>query len=153
VREDRWWKPQAKDLKTSGFAGWRADNLSWPPDGVIAAGGPRQLSEESLRRHSDYSERYPERRNPVNAIVVASAMAAALVFAGCAGSTKQTAQAQAQPQMAQGEKCFGVAKAGMNDCKAGSHSCKGMSTVDADPESFMLLPAGTCDKLVGGKAT
>jgi len=85
----------------------------------------------------------------MNKIVVASALAADLAVAGCAQSAKQAAQAQ--PQMDQGEKCFGVAKAGMNDCKAGSHSCKGMSTVDADPASFMLLPEGTCEKLVGGK--
>ena len=85
----------------------------------------------------------------MNKIVVASAVAAAFALAGCAESIKHAAQAQ--PQMAQGDRCFGIAKAGMNDCKAGSHSCKGMSTVDADPASFMLLPAGTCEKLVGGK--
>jgi uncharacterized membrane protein len=82
-------------------------------------------------------------------IVVVSAVAVALALAGCAESAKQSAETQ--PQMAQGERCFGIAKAGMNDCKAGSHSCKGMSTVDADPASFMLLPAGTCEKLIGGR--
>ena len=83
----------------------------------------------------------------MNATIVASAMAVALMLAGCAaGTTKQTAQAQPQA-----EKCFGVAHAGANDCKAGSHSCKGLSTVDGDPESFLLLPAGTCGKLVGGR--
>jgi uncharacterized membrane protein len=50
------------------------------------------------------------------------------------------------------EKCYGVAKAGMNDCAAadGSHSCAGQSTVDADPGEWLLVPAGTCEKLVGG---
>jgi len=48
------------------------------------------------------------------------------------------------------EQCFGVAKAGHNDCKAGSHSCAGHATVDADPASFVLVPAGTCEKIVGG---
>ena len=51
------------------------------------------------------------------------------------------------------EQCFGVAKAGHNDCKAGSHSCAGMSTVDADPASFVVVPAGTCEKIVGGSVT
>jgi uncharacterized membrane protein len=82
-------------------------------------------------------------------IIVAAAMAAALALTGCATDTKQTAQTQ---QKAAAEKCFGIAKAGQNDCKAGSHNCKGQSTVDADPQSFMLLPAGTCSKLVGGTA-
>lgn len=48
------------------------------------------------------------------------------------------------------EACYGVAKAGGNDCKAGSHACAGMSTVDGDPASFVALPAGTCAKLAGG---
>jgi uncharacterized membrane protein len=78
-------------------------------------------------------------------MIVAAALAAALALTGCATNSKQTAQAQPQA-----EKCFGVAKAGQNDCKAGSHACKGQSTADADPQSFMLLPAGTCSKLVGG---
>jgi len=36
------------------------------------------------------------------------------------------------------EKCYGVAKAGQNDCKAGAHDCKGQSEVDADPDSFVF---------------
>jgi uncharacterized membrane protein len=83
-------------------------------------------------------------------MIVAGAMAAALGLTACAGGNQQTAQSQPAAQASQAEKCFGVAKAGQNDCKAGSHSCKGQSTVDADPQSFMFLPAGTCDKLVGG---
>ena len=46
--------------------------------------------------------------------------------------------------------CFGVAKAGKNDCKAGAHDCKGLSTVDSDPQSFVLVPVGTCEKIAGG---
>jgi uncharacterized membrane protein len=48
------------------------------------------------------------------------------------------------------EKCYGVAKAGKNDCKAGSHSCAGSATKDRDPESFVVVPKGLCDKLAGG---
>ena len=54
----------------------------------------------------------------------------------------------AQPK--DSEKCYGIAKAGQNDCKAGSHDCKGQSEVDADPDSFVLLPVGTCKKIDGG---
>ena len=73
------------------------------------------------------------------AILVASAMALVLSMAA-------TPKASA----ADDEQCFGIVKAGQNDCKAGSHSCKGMSTMDADPASFVLLPAGTCTKIAGG---
>jgi uncharacterized membrane protein len=50
------------------------------------------------------------------------------------------------------EKCFGVVKAGKNDCKstAGLHSCAAQSLIDGDKGDWILLPAGTCDRLVSG---
>ena len=50
------------------------------------------------------------------------------------------------------EKCYGVAKAGQNDCAAadGSHSCAGQSTADAAGGEWLYVPKGTCDKIVGG---
>ncbi len=50
------------------------------------------------------------------------------------------------------EKCYGVVKAGKNDCgaKDGSHSCAGHATKDGDPNEWISLPKGTCEKLVGG---
>jgi uncharacterized membrane protein len=50
-----------------------------------------------------------------------------------------------------GEKCYGIVKAGKNDCKTTSHACAGWSMVDADPASFLMLPAGTCAKIAGGR--
>lgn len=52
------------------------------------------------------------------------------------------------------EKCYGVAKAGKNDCgsKDGSHSCAGLAKKDNDANEWVLLPAGICDKLAGGVA-
>jgi uncharacterized membrane protein len=52
---------------------------------------------------------------------------------------------------AETEKCFGVAKAGKNDCAAGpGTSCAGTSTVDAQGNAWMLVLKGTCEKIVGG---
>ena len=50
------------------------------------------------------------------------------------------------------EKCFGVAKAGQNDCgsKYSKHSCAGQSKVDNDPNDFKLVPQGSCTTM-GGK--
>ena len=50
------------------------------------------------------------------------------------------------------EKCFGVAKAGSNDCAnaTGTHSCAGQATTDKAPEEWNYVAKGTCDKL-GGK--
>ena len=74
-----------------------------------------------------------------NTILVASALAAAL-----SAAVLSVAQAQ------ETEQCYGVAKAGQNDCKSAGHDCKGQSEVDADPDSFVLLPIGTCKKIDGG---
>lgn len=51
------------------------------------------------------------------------------------------------------EKCFGINAAGKNDCAVGKHSCAGQATRERDPESIVLVPAGTCDKIAGGKTT
>jgi uncharacterized membrane protein len=48
------------------------------------------------------------------------------------------------------ETCFGVAKAGKNDCKSSTHICAGKGTADRDPHTFIDLPQGTCAKIVGG---
>jgi uncharacterized membrane protein len=46
------------------------------------------------------------------------------------------------------EKCYGVAKAGENDCKAGAGtSCAGTSKVDYQKNAWKLVPAGTCAKI------
>lgn len=49
------------------------------------------------------------------------------------------------------EKCYGIAKAGQNDCGnlAGTHSCAGQSTVDNDPGEWKLVAKGTCTDLGG----
>ena len=48
------------------------------------------------------------------------------------------------------EKCYGVAKAGQNDCGTTKHGCATLSKVDRDPEDWKLVPKGTCAKM-GGK--
>ncbi|MBT3047082.1 MAG: DUF2282 domain-containing protein [gamma proteobacterium symbiont of Ctena orbiculata] len=54
-------------------------------------------------------------------------------------------------QAADTEKCYGVAKAGKNDCAAGpGTSCAGTSTTDAQGNAWMLVLKGTCEKIVGG---
>lgn len=57
-------------------------------------------------------------------------------------------QALAQKKM---ERCYGVVKAGHNDCQTATSSCAGTSTVDGAKDAFVLLPAGTCERLVGGE--
>jgi uncharacterized membrane protein len=47
-------------------------------------------------------------------------------------------------------RCYGVNAAGKNDCAAGAHSCAGQSTQNNDPQAFVLLPVGDCQKIAGG---
>ena len=50
------------------------------------------------------------------------------------------------------EKCYGVAKAGENDCGGtySKHSCAGQSKLDNDPNDWKYVTKGTCEKM-GGK--
>lgn len=48
------------------------------------------------------------------------------------------------------EKCYGVAKAGMNDCGTAKHSCAGQSKVDGEKNEWIYLPKGSCQKIVNG---
>ena len=74
-----------------------------------------------------------------------SVLCAALVGIMSVGATQVFA---ADAMMSGKEKCFGIAKAGKNDCKSvsGSHSCAGQATKDNDAGDFKLVPAGECAK-------
>lgn len=62
-----------------------------------------------------------------------------------------SAGAMAADKDAKPDKCYGVAKAGQNDCAAGpGTSCAGTSKTDAQGNAWMYVIAGTCEKLVGG---
>jgi uncharacterized membrane protein len=74
-----------------------------------------------------------------NSILVASALATVLSLSATVGA-----------QAADNEKCYGIAKAGKNDCQTATHSCAGTSTTDAAGDSWIYVPKGTCDKINGG---
>lgn len=75
--------------------------------------------------------------------VVSSALAAALSLG--LGALSTSAQAQAK------EKCYGIAKAGANDCAnlSGSHSCAGQAKTDNDKGEWKYVPKGTCKDMKG----
>lgn len=74
---------------------------------------------------------------PIFAATLAAAVSAALVT-----------PAQAAPAKAAMEKCYGVAKAGKNDCAAGAGtSCAGTSSADYQSNAWKLVKAGTCLKI------
>ena len=56
------------------------------------------------------------------------------------------------PTAYKAEKCYGIAKAGLNDCAArGVHSCAGTSQIDNDPSSWIYVPAGYCERITAAK--
>src|ERR1700716_2031264 len=60
--------------------------------------------------------------------------------------------AEAQDAKAPKEKCYGVAKAGQNDCGTARHSCAGKATKDNASDEWKYVPRGTCQQM-GGKTT
>jgi len=51
------------------------------------------------------------------------------------------------------EKCYGVSKAGKNDCAGAAHACAGQSKKDRDAKEWIKLPKGTCERLAGGSTS
>ena len=49
------------------------------------------------------------------------------------------------------EKCYGIAKAGQNDCAnlSGSHSCAGQSKVSDDANEWKYVAKGSCKGMKG----
>ena len=80
-------------------------------------------------------------------LMIASALAAAI-----AGSALVSAQAGPAPEPTfKAEKCYGIAKAGKNDCAStGANSCAGTSKANADPRAWVYVPAGYCERIMNG---
>jgi uncharacterized membrane protein len=51
------------------------------------------------------------------------------------------------------EKCYGINKAGKNDCAGASHACAGQSKEAGSMKEFIKVPKGTCERIVGGSLT
>ena len=75
-------------------------------------------------------------------------LAAALATV-CASSSANTPPMKAP---AGKEACYGIIKAGQNDCASadGAHGCAGQAKADNAPHEFKFVAKGTCEKM-GGK--
>ena len=83
-------------------------------------------------------------RNDAIATAIGSLLALGTVTAGAGDMDKAAAKDK--------EKCYGVAKAGKNDCATSSHACAGHSKMDNDPTEWTYVPKGECEKM-GGSPT
>jgi uncharacterized membrane protein len=62
-------------------------------------------------------------------------------------ASSNTNAATPAPEM---EQCYGIVKAGMNDCATANQACAGSATKDNQPDAFIFLPKGICTRIVGG---
>jgi uncharacterized membrane protein len=86
-------------------------------------------------------------KNKIN--LIKSAITSILTIT-TASSLLATTSALAEPQT---EKCYGIVKAGLNDCHTKNQSCAGSATKDKQGDAFIMLPKGTCTKIVDASLT
>ncbi len=84
-------------------------------------------------------------RNKVIKTAITGILALATATAGI-----EMANAAATDKM---EKCYGIVKAGLNDCQTAKAACAGSATVDKQSDAFIFLPKGTCSKIAGASLT
>jgi uncharacterized membrane protein len=80
-------------------------------------------------------------------LLVASAVVASLSL-----PLASHAEGPAPKPKFEAEKCFGIAKAGKNDCQTATTSCAGTSRRDAQKDAWIYVPAGTCERVVNGSS-
>lgn len=83
----------------------------------------------------------------MNKALLSTAIGGVLAL-GVFGMSVQAAEGDATS-----EKCYGVAKAGKNDCAGATHACAGQAKADASGKEWIQLPKGTCERLAGGSLT
>jgi len=68
---------------------------------------------------------------------------AGLIALGAAQGTLAADPASGQ------DKCYGIAKAGQNDCGTARHTCAGKAARDNQPDEWKYVPKGSCEKMGG----
>jgi uncharacterized membrane protein len=76
-------------------------------------------------------------------LTAAAALVAMSITSGALAGTSNGAK----------EKCYGIAKAGQNDCASadGTHSCAGQAKVDKGAYDWKYVASGTCVEKEKGK--
>ena len=83
-------------------------------------------------------------------ILVSSAILAFLTLSAnkAIAETSKTSAVQVEQ-----EACYGIAKAGKNDCATKHSSCSGFAKIDRQKDAYITVPKGLCDKIAGGSLT
>ncbi|MFP4003192.1 MAG: DUF2282 domain-containing protein [Alphaproteobacteria bacterium] len=81
-------------------------------------------------------------------------LSSAAIVAGALATAVALNAAPTSAAKQETEKCYGIAKAGKNDCAAGpGTTCAGTSTKDGQGNAWMYVMKGNCEKIVGGSLT
>ncbi|MBT4879973.1 MAG: DUF2282 domain-containing protein [Alphaproteobacteria bacterium] len=82
--------------------------------------------------------------------ILTSAVAGALALTLASGN-----DAAAKDSKSKMEKCYGIAIAFQGDCgsKEAGHSCAGQNKDAGDPNDFLMVIEGNCERIVGGSLT
>jgi uncharacterized membrane protein len=75
-------------------------------------------------------------------VILASAVAGLL-----AAAVSLSSVAADKPKV---EKCYGISKAGQNDCQTANSACAATAKADAQKDAWLYVIKGTCEKIVGG---
>jgi uncharacterized membrane protein len=112
----------------------------WVRSRICEADGGRRSQCFIFTSHLIY-----RRRSTMNQRLIATSALVSLLALGAANAFA------ADDAKASKEKCFGIAKAGQNDCAnlSGSHSCAGQAAADNVTDDWKYVPKGTCHN-VGG---
>jgi uncharacterized membrane protein len=81
-------------------------------------------------------------------LFISSALAAAVAAPALMAAATVTSS---QEPAFKAEKCYGIARAGKNDCAStGNSSCAGTSKLNADPNAWIYVAEGYCERIVNG---
>jgi uncharacterized membrane protein len=79
----------------------------------------------------------------------------ALIAAAVSSLIGGAASAQVHPEKPTYpyEKCYGISRAGLNDCFTAKNSCAGTTARDSEPQAWIYVPKGACSRIVGGSTS
>jgi uncharacterized membrane protein len=82
-------------------------------------------------------------------LLIASALASAVV--GPISASAQVPKPVPRPEAFKAEKCYGIARAGENDCAStGNNDCGSTSKKANDLRAWIWVPEGYCGRIQGG---
>lgn len=84
----------------------------------------------------------------MNSKIIAQSALASVIALGLLTTAGQVSAADKEGV----EKCYGIVKASKNDCQTSAHACAGQASKDGQKDSWIYVPKGTCEKIVGGSA-